>query len=180
MDLINKYGIGSKDEGKGVCIVVAYDQHNCFIAPTSNMEGELTDIECNQLGEHFVKPYMKEEQPDSAMLYLADGMYRYLMSKRAGQAEMPVPTVTKKRWLSSQLSLNVLCILILCLLFGYLEEENIWTKPKKVSKAVDLPDEEDHDEEKPTRATSTPPPPENKGGSFGGGRSGGGGASIKW
>ena len=65
-------------------------------------------------------------------------------------------------------------------LFGYLEEENIWTKPKKVTKAVDLPEEDDHDNEKPSKATSTPPRPENKGGSYGGGKSGGGGATIKW
>ncbi|MBO4821114.1 MAG: TPM domain-containing protein [Prevotella sp.] len=180
VDLINKYGIGSKDEGKGVCIVVAYDQQSLTIAPTSNMEGELTDAECNQLGERFVVSYMKLQQPDSAMLYLADGMYRYLESKRAGEAEMPAPSVSKKRWLSSQLSLNVLCILVLCFLFGYLEEENIWTKPKKATKAVDLPDEDDNDDEKPSKVADTQPRPENKGGSYGGGRSGGGGATIKW
>lgn len=180
VDLINKYGIGSKDEAKGICIVVAYDQHDCFIAPTTNMEGDLTDMECNQLGSNFIVPYMKSQQPDSAMLHLADGLHRFLVSKRAGQAEMPTLTVSKKRWLSSQFGFNVLSILILCLLFGYLEEENIWTKPKKVTKAVDLPDEEDHKEEKPKRAASTPPRPENKGGSFGGGKSGGGGATIRW
>ncbi len=180
VDLINKYGIGSKDEGKGVCIVVAYDQHDCTIAPTMNMEGELTDMECNQLGSNFIVPYMKSQQPDSAMLHLADGMYRYLTSKRAGQAEMPAPSVSKKRWLSSQMSLNVVCILVLCFLFGYLEEENIWTKPKKVTKAVDLPEEDNHDEEKPSKAASTPPRPEHKGGSYGGGKSGGGGATINW
>lgn len=179
VDLINKHGIGSKDDGKGVCIVVAYDQQSCTIAPTTSMEGELTDVECSQLGTRFVIPYMKEQQPDSAMLHLTDGMYRYLTSKRAGQAKMPETHVTKKRWLSSQLSLNVVCILLLCMLFGYLEEENIWTKPKNVSKAVDLPEDNEPNHEQPSKA-SPPPHPEHKGGSYGGGKSGGGGATIKW
>lgn len=179
VDLINKYGIGSKDDGKGVCIVVAYDQQGCTIAPTTSMEGDLTDAECNQLGTRFVRPYMQAQQPDSAMLCLVTEMYNYLLAKQAGNATLAEAPVLKKRWLSTQTGVNVICIFLLCMLFGYLDEENIWSKPKPATQALKQPDEP-HDKEPEKPKPARPTPPENKGGSYGGGRSGGGGATVKW
>ena len=179
VDLINKYGIGSKDDGKGVCIVVAYDQQGCTIAPTTSMEGDLTDAECNQLGTRFVRPYMQAQQPDSAMLRLVTEMHNYLLAKQAGNATLAEAPVLKKRWLSTQTGVNVICIFLLCMLFGYLDEENIWSKPKPATQALKQPDEP-HDKEPEKPKPARPTPPENKGGSYGGGRSGGGGATVKW
>ena len=44
VDLINKYGIGNKDTGRGICVVVAYDQHQYTIAPSRDLEADLTDM----------------------------------------------------------------------------------------------------------------------------------------
>lgn len=178
VDLVNQYGIGSKDSGKGVCVVAAYDQHSCTIAPTMSMEGDLTDVTCGELLNRYVLPYMKEELPDSAMLHLAAGMHHYLHTLQQGKGEFVAATPTKKGWLSTQSGANVICIFLLCMLFGYLDGANKWTKPKKALKAVHIP--EDPKQPSTLKKTSPTPPQPNKGGSYGGGKSGGGGATTKW
>ena len=179
VDLINEYGLGNKNTTKGVCVVVAYDQHSCTIAPTTSMEGELTDATCGEMLNRYVQPFMKIEQPDSAMLHLANGMLHYLRSQQQGKGEFVTATPSSKGWLSTQSGVNVICIFLLCMLFGYLDAENKWTKPAKPQKLVEP--HNNSEDSKPNHLKKTEPtPPPHKGGSFGGGKSGGGGATTKW
>lgn len=67
-DIGNKYGVGNKDTRRGLVIVVAYDQHKYFIATGQGLEQDLTDAECNQIAERYLKPAMKDQNPDKAML----------------------------------------------------------------------------------------------------------------
>ncbi len=184
VDLINQYEIGHKETGYGICIVVAYDQKQYTIGTSRDLESELTDIECTKLARTYLEPFMKSEQPDSAMLYLTNGMCEYIHKKLSeGHADIqPLATPSKKGWLSKQSSLNMLIILILCMLWGYLDERNKWTKPSK-PKANVMTNPSEEDDSTPEKKTEKEPketPAPNKGGSYGGGKSGGGGTTGKW
>ena len=180
VDLINKHKIGNSENGRGVCIVVAYDQHQYTIAPSRDLEADLTDMECSQLGRNCLKPYLKSELPDSALLCLSQALYDTLKDKQADEEFNIISS--KKGLFSGESGMNMLIILILCMIFGIYDDKNKWTKPaKQMAKALDRPDEqnkkeEDHQEEEPVHPTPEKP----KGGHYGGGSSGGGGATGDW
>lgn len=67
-DIGNKYGVGDKETRRGLVIVVAYKQHKYFIATGQGLEQDLTDAECNEIAENYLKPAMKDKNPDKAML----------------------------------------------------------------------------------------------------------------
>lgn len=81
-DIGNKYGVGRAN--RGLVIVVGYEDHSINISPGRALEGDLTDVECNQLQQRYVIPAMRAEMPDSAMLYLTEGLYALMAQK-----EMP-------------------------------------------------------------------------------------------
>lgn len=74
-DIGNNYGVGSKETRRGLVIVVAYQQHKYFIATGKGLEAELTDAECNRIAEDYLKPAMKDENPDKALLNTVKAIY---------------------------------------------------------------------------------------------------------
>lgn len=77
-DIGNKYGVGDKETRRGLVIVVAYNQHKYFIATGQGLEQDLTDATCNEIAENYLKPAMKNENPDKAMLNTVKAIYNYL------------------------------------------------------------------------------------------------------
>lgn len=77
-DIGNKYGVGDKETRRGLVIVVAYAQHKYFFATGQGLEGDLTDATCNEIAEDYLKPAMKAENPDKAMLNSVKAIYNYL------------------------------------------------------------------------------------------------------
>ncbi len=92
-DIGNKYGVGYED--RGLVIILAYEDHAINISPGKSLEADLTDYECKMLQQQYVIPCMREEQPDSGMLYLAEAIYSTLQKK-----DMP-PTPTLDSFESS-------------------------------------------------------------------------------
>jgi uncharacterized membrane protein YgcG len=45
------------------------------------LEADLTDVECSRLQQDYAIPFLKAEQPDSAMLYLTEAIYNTLKNK---------------------------------------------------------------------------------------------------
>ena len=184
VDLVNKYGIGSKESGKGICIVVAYDQHKYTLAPSRDMEGDLPDAVCSQLGRNYLQPYLKNEQPDSAMLCLTQALSKYVMDVQAsaGDFTSTCNTLKNRGIFSGQSGMNMLIILLICMLLGYFDDQYKWTKPaKNMAPVAKMPEEEpEQDEQKTEKLTETTVPPQKPGGSYGGGSSGGGGATGEW
>jgi len=183
VDLMNKHRIGSTETGKGVCIVVAYDQHKYTIAPSRDMESDLPDALCSQLGRTQLEPYLKGEQPDSAMLCLTQALSKYVLDlQKTAQEDEGTFSLKKRGLFNGQSGMNMLIILVLCMLFGYLDDHHKWTKPvKNAASAANLPTEgKQKEQEKRTEEPETPVPPKRKGGSYGGGSSGGGGATGSW
>ena len=82
-DLGNNLGVGYQD--RGLVIILAYADHAINISPGRSLEVYLTDAECARLQRHYVVPFMKAEQPDSGMIYLAEALYNRLQGK-----DMPV------------------------------------------------------------------------------------------
>lgn len=78
-DVGNRYGVGRND--RGLVIVVGYQDHSINISPGRSLEADLTDAECYRLQQRYVIPGMKVEQPDSAMIYLAEGLYALMKGK---------------------------------------------------------------------------------------------------
>ena len=180
VDLINKHRIGNKDTGRGICIVVAYDQHQYTIAPSSDLEADLTDMECSQLGRNCLQPYLKSELPDSALLCLTQALCETLKSKQVDDG-MDISSLKSGGLFSGENGTMMLTILILCMIFGIYDDKNKWTKPAKpIAKALTQPDEprEEEPEKKETPRPAAPQKP--KGGHYGGGSSGGGGATGGW
>ena len=48
-DIGNKYGVGNKNTDRGLVVVVAVDDRKYFIAPGEGLEGDLTDVECDDI-----------------------------------------------------------------------------------------------------------------------------------
>ena len=78
-DVGNKYGVGRGD--RGLIVVCGYEDHSINISPGRSLEGDLTDAECHRLEQRYVVPAMKENMPDSAMLYLTEALYSTLQKK---------------------------------------------------------------------------------------------------
>ena len=80
-DVGNSYGVGRND--RGLVVVVGYQDHSVNISPGRALEADLTDAECGRLQRDYVIPAMREEKPDSAMLYLTKGIYATMLKKEA-------------------------------------------------------------------------------------------------
>ncbi len=82
-DVGNNYGVGRHD--RGLVVVVGYEDHSINMSPGRALEADLTDAECHQLQQRYVIPAMRADQPDSAMIYLADAILAKLQSKELPQ-----------------------------------------------------------------------------------------------
>ena len=87
-DVGNKYGVGHGD--RGLIVVVAYEDHAVTIAPGRSLEADLTDAECHRLQQRYVVPAMRQNMPDSAMIYLTEALYSTLQKKA-----MPTMTLSQ-------------------------------------------------------------------------------------
>ena len=183
VDLVNKYGIGKKDTGRGICVVVAYDQHKYTIAPSRALESVLTDIECSQLGRTYLAPFLQKEQPDSAMLNLTAALYETISRHLAAEDDTtPFYKLKSDGLFSGDTGMMMLIILVMCFLFGYYDDKNKWQKPvKQLAKVADTPEEPQKKKEEEPKKTQMPhQEPPRRGSYGGGGSSGGGGATGGW
>lgn len=78
--IYGKYKVGKND--RGLVIVVGYLDHSYFIGTGKKLEKELSNSECDYLAQTYLIPGMKAEQPDSAMLNLARGVFDMMNSKK--------------------------------------------------------------------------------------------------
>ena len=105
-DVGNKYGVGKAD--RGLVVILGYQDHSINISPGRSLEADLTDAECVRLEREYVIPSMKAEQPDSGMLYLAEGIYNTLQKK-----ELPEMTFISQAQEKEDAMSNILSIYII-------------------------------------------------------------------
>lgn len=115
-DVGNRYGVGRAD--RGLIVILGYEDHSLNISPGRSLEADLTDVECHRLQQQYAIPFLKENQPDSAMLYLTAAMYSKLLDK-----DMPVIAKTGKATDDSRdplLAVYMVFFLAWCLFAAYL------------------------------------------------------------
>lgn len=83
-DVGNQYGIGYKKSRRGLVIVIAVEDHKYFIAPGSGLEGELTDVDCDDIARACIVKYMREDNPGEAVASVSRAIYNKVKSGRTG------------------------------------------------------------------------------------------------
>ncbi len=166
-DLGNKYGVGYKASRRGLVVVVAVEDHKYFIAPGSGLEGELTDVDCDDIARACIVKYMRLDQPGMAVVTASRAIYNKVKSGRTGIKSVDDGPVEEEDW-----PLLVFCML-LCFgipayyLIRYILEECGIVKKRPKGKTSSRNGRR-HDDD------WFPPFFFGGGGGFSGGRSGGG------
>ena len=106
-DLGNKYGIGYKSSRRGLVVVIAVDDHKYFIAPGMGLEGELTDVDCDDIARACIVKYMRLDQPGMAVLSTSRAIYNKVKSGRTGIKSVDDGPVEEEDW-----PLLIFCILL--------------------------------------------------------------------
>ena len=87
-DVGNQYGIGYKKSRRGLVIVIAVEDHKYFIAPGSGLEGELADVDCDDIARACIVKYMREGNPGEAVASVSRAIYNKVKSGRTGIADV--------------------------------------------------------------------------------------------
>lgn len=83
-DVGNKYGIGYKGSRRGLVMVISVEDRKYFIAPGMGLEGELTDVDCDDIARATIVPNMRKDQPEEAVLALSRAIYNKVKTGRTG------------------------------------------------------------------------------------------------
>ena len=183
-DLGNKYGIGYKGSRRGLVVVIAVEDRKYFIAPGMGLEGELTDVDCDDIARACIVKYMRENEPGQAVLAVSRALYNKVKSGRTGISSVDDDAADEDAW-----PLVVLCLLLcfgvpVYMLVRYVLERMGLVKPRK-RKPQPRRRRDDDDWMPPffmggggfsSRSGGDGP----SGGSFGGGSFGGGGSGGGW
>ncbi len=78
-DVGNKYGVGKND--RGLMFVLAYEDHDLNLSTGSNLEADLTDLECGQLLDIYLMPYMRVDRLNEGVVSLTKAIYAYMANK---------------------------------------------------------------------------------------------------
>ncbi len=186
-DVGNKYGIGKKDTRRGLVVVIAVDDHKAFIAPGMGLEGELTDVDCDDIARACIVKYMKQDQPGEAVLAVSRALYNKVKSGRTGVPDVDEGTVDgEEDWALIVIILLVIFGIPLYYLIRYILEQMGIVKPapKSQNRRTSRRRNDDDDWFPPFflggGGFSGGSGSGISGGSFGGGSFGGGGAGASW
>ena len=185
-DVGNKYGIGYKKSRRGLVIVIAVEDHKYFIAPGSGLEGELTDVDCDDIARACIVKYMREDDPGEAVASVSRAIYNKVKSGRTGIESVDEGSVNgEEDW--------ALVIILFLLFFGvpiyhlvrYILEQVGVLKPRPKGKGRNQNRRNDDDDWLPPffmggGGFSGGGGGGFSGGSFGGGSFSGGGSGGSW
>ena len=109
-DVGNKYGIGYKKSRRGLVVVIAVEDHKYFIAPGSGLEGELTDVDCDDIARACIVKNMREDAPGEAVASVSRAIYNKVKSGKTGISDIDDGTIGEDDW--------VLVVILLAVFFG--------------------------------------------------------------
>lgn len=107
-DVGNHYGVGTKKDRRGLVVVISTEDRKYFIAPGKGLEGDLTDIECNDIGRACIVRYMKEDDLDRAVLSTVNALYSKFKTGKTGVPEVDMGSDTT----TSDILITLLFLLI--------------------------------------------------------------------
>lgn len=181
-DVGNKYGVGDKKTRRGLVVVIAVKDRKYFIAPGKGLEGDLTDVECDDIARECIVKNMKVNDVDRALLYTARALYSKFKTGEVVIDNDDVGDDDEPVWL-------VVLVLLICfarpiyLLVLYVLEKLGLRKPRPKKRHR----RQDNDDWFPPFFlgggggwSSSGGGGFSSGGSFGGGSFGGGGAGGGW
>ena len=185
-DVGNNYGVGGKKSRRGLVIVIAVEDHKAFIAPGMGLEGELTDVDCNDIGRACIVKYMKEGEPGEAVPAVSRAIYNKVKTGLTGVADVDEGTAS-----SDEDWLLILFVLFICFGFPlyyiirYICERMGWVKPEPQDKSRKQSRRRHDDDWLPPffmggGSGGFSSGGGFSGGSFGGGSFGGGGSGVSW
>ena len=198
-DMGNKYGVGRNN--RGLVVVMAYGDHDINISPGSGLESTLTDGKCGRLLDEYAVPYLKKEQPDSAMLYLIRALSEVVRDQDELSPVYEKPMSDEEREAGESgmgfLGLTGLIALLRRKLNkkGLLQETAPSLKIAMPNPTIEMlglgagglaagsvlgSSRRDRDDDRRRRRSSWSGGSSTRRGSYGGGHFGGGGASRKW
>ena len=109
-DVGNRYGVGDKKTRRGLVVVVAVEDRKYFIAPGMGLEGELTDVDCDDIARACIVPNMRNGDPDKAVLSVSQAIYNKVKIGKTGVGDIDDR--------NSDGSDYVLMVLLLLVIFG--------------------------------------------------------------
>ena len=185
-DVGNKYGIGYKKSRRGLVVVIAVEDHKYFIAPGSGLEGELTDVDCDDIARACIVKNMREDKPGEAVASVSRAIYNKVKTGMTGVEDVDEGTVNSDEdWGVIILALLICFGIPLYYLIRYICEKMGWIKP--------TPPDKKRQQSRRHRDDDWMPPffmggggggfssgGGFSGGSFGGGSFGGGGSGVSW
>jgi len=182
-DVGNNYGIGYRSSRRGLVMVIAVEDHKYFIAPGMGLEGELTDVDCDDIARACIVKYMRENNPGMAVLATSRAIYNKVKNGRTGIKEVDDGPLEEDDWIV------VVFFLLLCFgipayfLVKYVLEEMGVIKKKPRSQKQRYRRRHDDDWMPPFFMGGGGGFSSGgglSGGSFGGGSFGGGGSGGSW
>ena len=123
-DVGNKYGVGYGD--RGLMVVCGYQDHSLNISPGRSLEGDLTDVECRRLEQQYAVPFMKREQPDSAMYYLTEAIYSTLEKKKLPEISSLMAEDAEDDEAETIILITLIAITGWCIFFLYKNSKYYW------------------------------------------------------
>ena len=185
-DVGNKYGVGSKKTRRGLVIVIAVEDHKAFIAPGMGLEGELTDVDCNDIGRACIVKYMKEGEPGEAVPAVSRAIYNKVKTGMTGVEDIDEGTANSEEdWALIIFALLSCFALPLYYIIRSICEKLGWVKPKPKNKKRRQSQRRHDDDWMPPffmggGGGGFSSGGGFSGGSFGGGSFGGGGSGVSW
>ena len=182
-DIGNHYGVGHKRSRRGLVVVIAVDDHKYFIAPGMGLEGELTDVDCDDIARACIVKNMRENKPGDAVVSVSRAIYNKVKKGKTGVKEVDEGTAGDDDWFF------ILLFLVLCfgfpayLLIRYVLERLGIVKPKPISSKHNHRNNRNDDWFPPFFMGGGGGFSSGggfSGGSFGGGSFGGGGSGGSW
>ena len=134
-DVGNKYGIGYKKSNRGLVVVIAVEDKKYFIAPGGGLEGELTDVDCDDIARICIVKNMREGNPGEAVFELSRAIYNKVKSGRTGIADIDEGTFNSEEdWELAIIIFLLIFSLPIYLIVRYILEKLGIVKPQPQSR----------------------------------------------
>ncbi|MBT2583697.1 TPM domain-containing protein [Planococcus sp. ISL-109] len=119
-EALRHYGVGSQEENNGVMVVLSMSDREIYIEIGYGLEGALPDGKVGRILDDYAVPYLREDQPDQALLNTYQALYQEVAEEYGwdGEAVSPQPLneVTSDEGGSGIMKLIITFIVVLVLL----------------------------------------------------------------
>jgi len=112
------WGLGSKEQGNGVLLLIAPSEHRMRIEVGSRLEGDLTDAACSRIINDVMAPRLREGDNDGAVLAGCQAIAGQLGVDLPGMAAMARPAPVRRVGLGLAIKALIVLAFLGLRLFG--------------------------------------------------------------